>query len=137
MILVTGFACAVGLPEGGPPKKSKRSCVRRRDESMPYEVHTVQAAGMTDNTDRSRALVGVSVVMHAAARVDLMDDTAADPLIEFRRVNVQGTLQSARQAAVAGVSRFGFVSSIKVNGEATQPSHPFTADDTPAPGGLR
>jgi UDP-glucose 4-epimerase len=58
---------------------------------------------------------------------------AADPLEEFRRVNVQGTLNLARQAAAAGVRRFVFVSSIKVNGEATQLGQPFTADDAPAP----
>ncbi len=49
-----------------------------------------------------------------------MADTAANPLAEFRRVNVHGTLNLARQAAAAGVRRFVFVSSIKVNGEATQ-----------------
>lgn len=48
-------------------------------------------------------------------------------------MNVEGTLNLARQAAAAGVRRFVFISSIKVNGEATAPGHPFTADDTPAP----
>lgn len=62
-----------------------------------------------------------------------MSDTAADPLDEFRRVNVQGTLNLARQAAAAGVKRFAFVSSIKVNGESTQLGAPFKADDVPAP----
>jgi UDP-glucose 4-epimerase len=51
----------------------------------------------------------------------------------YREVNVNGTLNLARQAAQAGVGRFVFVSSIKVNGEATQPGRPFTADDVPAP----
>jgi UDP-glucose 4-epimerase len=62
-----------------------------------------------------------------------MQEATADPLEEFRRVNVQGTLNLARQAAAAGVRRFVFVSSIKVNGEATQLGRPFTADDAPAP----
>jgi UDP-glucose 4-epimerase len=62
-----------------------------------------------------------------------MSDTATDPLEEFRRVNVQGTLNLARQAAAVGVRRFVFVSSIKVNGESTQLGFPFTADDAPAP----
>jgi UDP-glucose 4-epimerase len=62
-----------------------------------------------------------------------MADKAADPLEEFRRVNVQGTLNLARQAAAAGVRRFVFISSIKVNGEATQLGRSFTADDAPAP----
>jgi UDP-glucose 4-epimerase len=62
-----------------------------------------------------------------------MSDATADPLAEFRRVNVQGTLNLARQAATVGARRFVFVSSIKVNGETTQRGRPFTADDAPAP----
>jgi len=62
-----------------------------------------------------------------------MREHAADPLIEFRRVNVDATLALAKQAAVAGVKRFIFISSIKVNGEETVTGHPFRADDIPAP----
>ena len=88
---------------------------------------------MNAETDWSRALTGVSVVVHAAARVHVMVDAATDPLAEFRRVNVQGTLHVARQAAAAGVRRFVFVSSVKVNGEATKLGVPFSAEDVPAP----
>ncbi|HCF2998758.1 TPA: NAD-dependent epimerase/dehydratase family protein, partial [Pseudomonas aeruginosa] len=56
-----------------------------------------------------------------------------DPLAEFRKVNVEGTLNLARQAAAAGVKRFVFVSSIKVNGESTTADSPFKPDDVPAP----
>lgn len=73
------------------------------------------------------------VVVHAAARVHVMEDTATDPLAEFRRVNVTGTLNLARQAVAAGVRRFVFLSSIKVNGEETAPGQPFRADDPPRP----
>ncbi len=76
---------------------------------------------------------GIEVVIHAAARAHIMRDEALDPLAEYRRVNVAGTLNLARQAASTGVRRFVFVSSIKVNGESTQPGRPFIADDTPAP----
>jgi nucleoside-diphosphate-sugar epimerase len=62
-----------------------------------------------------------------------MQDDAADPLDAYRLVNVEGTLNLALQAAAAGVRRFVFVSSIKVNGEATSPRRPFTADALPAP----
>jgi nucleoside-diphosphate-sugar epimerase len=62
-----------------------------------------------------------------------MADSAADPLAEFRRVNVDGTLNLARQAAASGVARFVFVSSVKVNGEATVPGRSFTERDAPAP----
>lgn len=85
------------------------------------------------DTDWSAALADVDVVVHAAARAHIMRDEALDPLIEYRRVNVQGTLNLARQAAVAGVQRFVFISSIKVNGEGTQPGQAFTAEDAPAP----
>ncbi len=62
-----------------------------------------------------------------------MRDTVAEPLADFRRVNVEGTRQLARQAAAAGVQRFVYVSSIKVNGESTAPGRPFRADDPPQP----
>ncbi|TDF81205.1 SDR family oxidoreductase [Pseudomonas sp. H9] len=79
------------------------------------------------------ALDGVEVVIHAAARVHVMQESSSDPLTEFRKANVEGTLNLARQAAEAGVRRFIFISSIKVNGERTQPGKPFRPDDDPAP----
>lgn len=80
-------------------------------------------------------LAGHAAVIHCAARVHVLDESAADPLAEFRRANVEGTLRLARQAAAAGVRRFVFISSIKVNGEVTAPGRPFTAFDPPAPQG--
>lgn len=79
------------------------------------------------------ALASVDVLVHCAARVHVMSETAADPLTAYREVNVEGTLALARQAAKAGVKRFIFLSSIKVNGEATHASGAFAADDAPAP----
>ncbi|MFJ4251374.1 Nucleoside-diphosphate-sugar epimerase [Pseudomonas helmanticensis] len=79
------------------------------------------------------ALMQIDTVVHCAARVHVMSDTAADPLAKFREINVQGTTRLARKAAEAGVRRFVFISSIKVNGEATLPGMPFKADDQPAP----
>jgi nucleoside-diphosphate-sugar epimerase len=76
---------------------------------------------------------GVDVFVHCAARVHVMSDTSADPLAEFRRVNVDGTVSLARQAAAAGVTRFIYLSSIKVNGESTQPGRPCTAEDVARP----
>ncbi|WP_200627112.1 UDP-glucose 4-epimerase family protein [Pseudomonas sp. LAM2023] len=75
----------------------------------------------------------VDTVIHLASRVHVMQETATDPLAEFRRVNVDGTLSLARSAAQAGVRRFIFVSSVKVNGESTDDRAPFTADEVPAP----
>ena len=87
---------------------------------------------LTD-ADWSQSLTGVSTVVHLAARVHIMHDRAADPMVEFRAVNVHGTLSLARQAAAAGVKRFVFLSSIKVNGEHTDIGSPFKAEQTPAP----
>jgi UDP-glucose 4-epimerase len=88
---------------------------------------------LDEQTDWSAALAGREVVVHTAARVHIMRETAHDPLAEFRRANVGGTLNLARQAAAAGVRRFVFLSSIKVNGEETAPGKPFDATDAPAP----
>jgi nucleoside-diphosphate-sugar epimerase len=79
------------------------------------------------------SLDDVEVVIHAAARVHVMNETAVDALAEFRKVNVDGTLRLARRAAESGVKRFIFISSIKVNGESTVRGKPFKADDIPAP----
>ncbi len=79
------------------------------------------------------ALGSVDSVIHLAARVHVMNDTEADPLAAFRGVNVAGTLNLARQAAAAGVKRFVFISSVKVNGEQTKPGQPFTEADEPNP----
>lgn len=100
---------------------------------MPDGVQTVRVADLSPETDWRAALEGVSAVVHTAARVHVMDDKVADPLAEFRRINVAGTLNLARQAAAVGVTRFVFISSIKVNGEATELHRPFSADDEPAP----
>ena len=78
-------------------------------------------------------LAGVEVVVHSAARTQVMKDEIVDPLAEYRCVNVEGTLSLARQAAAAGVKRFIFISSIKVNGEATTNGRAFSPSDEPAP----
>lgn len=70
-------------------------------------------------TDWSMSLKDVTIVIHLAARVHVMNDTAEDPLRAFQEVNLYGTINLARQAAAAGVKRFVYVSSIKVNGETT------------------
>ena len=95
--------------------------------------HIIEVQGLDANTDWSPALAYQQVVIHAAARAHIMKDEVLDPLSEYRRVNVDGTINLARQSAAAGVKRFIFISSIKVNGELTQSAKPFTADDTPAP----
>lgn len=88
---------------------------------------------LSTDTDWTVALKNVEQVVHLAARVHVMNDKSLDPLAEFRRMNVEGTGALARQAAAAGVRRFVYLSSVKVNGEFTEVGEPFTADDVPAP----
>lgn len=74
-----------------------------------------------------------SCIVHLAARVHVMNDKASDPLSAFRAANVDVTLDLARRAVDAGVKRFIFLSTVKVNGEQTLPGHRFGADDACAP----
>ncbi|MFM0335515.1 UDP-glucose 4-epimerase family protein [Paraburkholderia fungorum] len=92
----------------------------------------IAVGDLAPDTDWRGALQNVSHVVHLAARVHVMDETEVDPSAAFRRVNVDGTINLARQAASAGVKRFVFVSSVKVNGEATT-DKPYSESDTPAP----
>ena len=101
--------------------------------SKPDGAETVAIGSLSSDTDWTVALKNVEQVVHLAARVHVMNDKSPDPLAEFRRVNVEGTVNLARQAAAAGVRRFVFLSSIKVNGEFTVAGQSFTADDVPAP----
>lgn len=84
-------------------------------------------------TDYSSALNDVNVVIHAAARAHIMHDEVSDPLAEYRKVNVEGTLNLAKQALTAGVKRFVYISSIKVNGESTSGLSAFTEADAAKP----
>jgi nucleoside-diphosphate-sugar epimerase len=95
--------------------------------------NVVSVGNLDGNIDWQHALSQCRVVVHTAARVHMMNDKVTDPLREYRRVNVDGSLNLARQAAQAGINRFIFVSSIKVNSEKTLPNQPFRADDSPAP----
>jgi len=101
-----------------------------RESSAP---DTLAMGNIGPETDWQHVLQGCEVVVHLAARVHVMEEKSLDPLREFSRDNVEATENLANQAARAGVRRFVFISSIKVNGEATDAGRSFTADDTPAP----
>jgi len=75
-------------------------------------------------------LADVNIVVHLAAYVQSSD---LESMETFRQINVEGTLNLARQAAVAGVKRFVFISSIKVNGEETTSGSPFSENTLPKP----
>lgn len=90
--------------------------------------HQHMISGIDANTHWTSALQGIDTVVHLAARVHVMRDTATDPLAAFRAVNVDGTLALARQAVELGVRRLVYVSSVKVLGESTAPRTAFTED---------
>ncbi len=104
-----------------------------RSDAPVAEGDAVTVSSLAADTDWSVAVSNIDVVIHCAARVHVMHDVEVDPLMAFRAVNVDGTLNFARQSAFAGVKRFVFVSTVKVNGEGTQPGIPYTAQDAPAP----
>jgi nucleoside-diphosphate-sugar epimerase len=107
------------------------AAVRKQVSGLPGNVASRQVSGLEADAGWRAALDGVETVIHSAARVHLMRDESSDPLAEFRKINVVGTLNLARQAAQAGVRRFIFISSIGVNGNKSL--RPFTADDVPNP----
>ncbi|PHR95125.1 MAG: nucleoside-diphosphate sugar epimerase [Leeuwenhoekiella sp.] len=82
-------------------------------------------------SDWSRAIQKGQIIIHLAARAHVVKEYSKDPLSEFRKVNVEGTLELARQAAAGGAKRFVFLSSIGVNGNS--PSGPFTESDEAVP----
>jgi len=102
-----------------------------RSAVSPASDDVVVVGNIDGATDYSSALNGVDVVVHAAARAHIMRDEVADPLAEYRKVNVEGTLNLAKQAVAAGVKRFVFISSIGVHG--LNSSRPFTETDFEAP----
>lgn len=107
--------------------------LRASCNALPRGVKTTRISDIDGQSDWKEALCGADLVVHAAARVHVMREQAPDALAAFRKVNVEGTLNLARQAADAGVKRFIFISSIKVNGEGTLAGVPYTAEDVPAP----
>jgi nucleoside-diphosphate-sugar epimerase len=90
-----------------------------------------QVGDIDESTDWRQALAGADTVIHLGARVHVMSDPASDPVEAFRKVNVLGTERLARMAAKAGVKRFIFISSVRVNGEGA--SRPYTEKDLPDP----
>jgi UDP-glucose 4-epimerase len=108
--------------------RAVRSLIRRGCKNSGNQKEKIFIPDLCKESGWGALLNGTSVLIHAAARVHVIKDSAGDSLAEFRRVNVDGTLNLARQASANGVRRFIFISSIKVNGEFTTLGYPFTAD---------
>lgn len=137
-ILITGASGFIGRHLLSKLEKEKNYALRvavrqKHQDSFASTIEKYLVDDINADTDWKSALSGCHVVIHTAARVHVMDETAKDPLAEFRRVNTEGTLHLARQASCHGVKRFIFISSIKVNGEETTINSSFKADDVVCP----
>jgi UDP-glucose 4-epimerase len=132
MIALTGYSGFIGqklitllslndciLLGRRPPQRGQKFCE--------FDLNSVNLLKVIE------PLQHVDTLIHLAARVHIMDDTTSDPLSEFRAINTAGSLNLARVAAKAGVKRFIFLSSIKVNGESTSNRAPFSAFDKRSP----
>lgn len=133
-LLVTGASGFIGKALTIEAKKrglnvraATRSC-----SVYPDEIECIGVGEINGTTDWRNALQGCDVVIHLAARAHIVDESSHNSLINFRNVNVAGTLNFARQAADEGVKRFIFISSIGVNGAETFTT-PFGVLDEPAP----
>lgn len=137
-VLVTGASGFLGVHLCKAFRNSTRlhltACVRdRRTISVEDSIKIAEIALIDAGTEWNDAVENQDIVIHAAARAHIMHDEVANPLSEYRKINVDGTLNLARQSAAAGVKRFIFISSIKVNGEGTISGRVYQPGDTPAP----
>jgi nucleoside-diphosphate-sugar epimerase len=115
-----------------------RLAVRHRPDELEVlgvlSVGSIEVVGdISPHTNWTDALDSVDVVIHLAARVHVMKDVALDPLEEYRNANTLATIHLAQEAAKAGVKRFIYLSTIKVNGEETAPGQSYSEDSMPAP----
>jgi nucleoside-diphosphate-sugar epimerase len=133
-ILLTGASGFVGrrLAQALIQENSHLICPGRQPAAI-QGADCPLIADLSPTTDWRHCLHGVQTVIHCAARVHVMQESARDPLPLFRTVNVAGTLRLAEQAAASGVSQFIFLSSVKVNGEKTTSGKAFTEDCAPQP----
>jgi len=110
-----------------------RACARQDGIVFHPNAHIFKVGNLSENTDWHSALQNLDVVIHLAARVHVMTEHTSGSLTEFRKVNTAATLNLARQAIDAGVKRFVFISSIKVNGEDTNNGLKFSPNDIHVP----
>ena len=135
MIVVTGANGFIGsalMAELSARGLSSRGTVSRSDATLP-SCECVVVGDMNGSTDWHAALAGAAEVVHLAALTNTKHETVEDFFASFRSVNVDGTLNLARQASVAGIKRFVFISSVKVNGNSSPPGRAFTEVDAPNP----
>jgi nucleoside-diphosphate-sugar epimerase len=135
-ILITGVTGFIGSAIARCLATRQDICVRGVSRNLvPTPSLGIEsiAADLMEEADFSDLLRGIDIVIHTAGRAHVMRDSTSDPIAEYRRANVDSTVRLARHAASAGVRRFVFISSVKVNGETTLLGYPFSADQAPSP----
>jgi nucleoside-diphosphate-sugar epimerase len=103
--------------------------VRHEPIETSGSVETLVLGDIHSPNEVSYSLSGVDAIIHCAARVHVMQESQENPLQAYLAINTEGTKLLAQKAADAGVRRFVFLSSIKVNGEMTQNRQKFSPDD--------
>lgn len=134
-LLVTGATGFVGRAVCVAAERSRWTvrAFNRGATAVPDGIATALFANLGQVAALRESVQGCQVVVHCAGRAHVMADTSSDPLEAYRAANVGLTLALARQSAMAGVRRFVFISSVKVNGESTLPNAAFAESDLPAP----
>ena len=132
-IVITGSTGFVGRHLLSHFLKTKHNITALVRNQLTSSDITYYQYSLNETFDFSSMFENIDVIIHCAARVHVMKDSAVDPLAEYMEVNLKGTINLAKQAAKAGVKRFIFLSSIKVNGESTTNKDPYTAFDIPKP----
>lgn len=134
-VLVTGANGFVGSALC-PALERAGHAVRRavRQSSIPSQPNTIAVGDIGSATQWSQALDGIDVVVHLAGRAHVMQESMTADAVRaaYFETNADGTEALARAAAARGVKRLVFVSSIKVNGEATFDT-PYRESDEPHP----
>ncbi len=116
----------------GQMRKLTQTNTLLKDELLVHNLLGLEA-DLTDISGFTEALQGCTTVLHCAARVHQVRESADDPLTAYRQINRDATLALARAAASAGVQRFVFLSSIKVHGEFSPAGQAFRFDDALQP----
>lgn len=127
-ILLTGYSGFVGSQLLNTLNSSYTFSLlgRSSPKNMAFDFHRSE---LNEFSDFNESLIDIKVVIHCAARAHIMNEESQDPLTEFKKINTYGTLNLAKQAALVGVKRFIYISSIKVNGESTEVNDFFKYDD--------
>jgi nucleoside-diphosphate-sugar epimerase len=105
--------------------------LRNKSDLFTGNTEQVIVGNLDNNIDWMPILENIDCIIHLAGKAHIKDSEKSSTLDEFHKINTESTLNLANQAAVAGVNRFVFISSIGVNGNTN--TIPFTENDIPNP----